>query len=162
MNHWAFEYYEWEYLTFIKKCLTTDWPRIQTGTDEADLALWQKICVVLELDRKAMVDLMLLAHSGEPGRAEANEIMWTILSDLALDGEYEELSPSVSSLVGDARKNLDRPPVGHKDLKFWYWDKYVEPRNKDFAPTQVPPNAYVDCIEDEVPVPPPVCFKTDQ
>ena len=74
MNHPMFPY-SWVHLWFIKTWLTTVWTNIQTGTDVATLDTWQCIFVYLGLDRKAIVDMMLLAHSGEPGRAEANEIM---------------------------------------------------------------------------------------
>ena len=158
LRHWDFEYYEWVYLDFIKQCLTVDWPRIQGGSSDEDLQLWKRICVMIELDKKAIADLMLLAHSGEAGRCEANEVMWILLSDLCLRDDYEDLSKVTSSLVLNARKNIDRPPNTHRDFKTWYWAKYWVPRNPKFAPSAVPLGAVVQRIEGRAPVPPPDCW----
>ena len=38
---------------------------------------WINICKVLELGKKARVDLFLLAQSGPVGRTIANYILWT-------------------------------------------------------------------------------------
>ena len=160
LNHWAFPYFEHVYLSFIKQCLTEGWPRIQGGSEPTDLNLWKRICIVLELDRKAMADLMLLAHSGEAGRTEANEVLWTLLSDHALRDDYEDLSKMTSSLVLTARKNMDRPPGTHKDLKTWHWAKYWVPRNPKFAPSAVPQGAVVQNLDDKEPIPPPECWTT--
>ena len=74
-----------------------------------------EISQTLELDRKAQVDLFLLAHSGEAGRSEANEILWELLSIGALTPDHKDLSNKTNSLVGKARRYLDRPPHWHPD-----------------------------------------------
>ena len=61
---------------------------------------------------------MLLAQSGLVGRTYANKILWSLLSNWALDPTYEDLSHKVSSEVGWARRNFDRPPRGNRDLKW--------------------------------------------
>ena len=76
------------YLKFIHESLTEDWGIIQGGTDNEALDKWLTIFSTIELDRKVQVDLMLLAQAGLAGRAEANEIMWDILSVWALKPEY--------------------------------------------------------------------------
>ena len=100
--------------------------------------LWLEIFVVLELDRKAQCELMLLAHSGEVGRAEANEVLWEILSAWALDHEYLDLSSKVSSLVKRARRNFDRPPRDHRDREWWSWECLRVPRHPHFGPRGAP------------------------
>ena len=133
-NHPSWEYYECQYLLFIRKCLTHDRPTIQGGVDNRARYLWERIVTTLELDRKATVDLVLLAHSGEVGRAEANEILWNLLAHWALKDAYEDCSHLVSKQVSIARKNIDRPPGSHPDRDWWCWAMYREPRNAAFAP----------------------------
>ena len=67
-NHPAVAFYEHRFLVWVKDTLTTQWPLIQGGNDDEALALWLSIFWVLELDRKATLDLMLLAHQGGVGR----------------------------------------------------------------------------------------------
>ena len=159
MNHWNFPYFELKYLQFIKKCLTDDWALIQGGHDEETLRLWQRIFETLEIDRKAMVDLMLLAHSGESGRAEANEILWWLLSHWALKPDYEDLSHKVTSEVTQARRKFDRPPANHRDLAWWRWSLYWEPRAPRWGPRAAPaPWARVRAGPGGEPVAPPDCW----
>jgi len=124
---------EW-YLKFIHKCLTVDWTTLQCGTDNGTLNKVCQIFRVLELDRKAIMDWFLLAHSGIVGRTEANYILWYIL-DLALQKPYLNLSNKVSALVGASRKTFDRPPKDHGDRRFWAWHLLEEPHRWDFSPT---------------------------
>ena len=142
LNHWNFAYYENVYLQFIKQCLTVNWALIQGGVGPEALELWYLIFLTLELDRKAQVDLMILAHSGEAGRSEANELLWTLLSIWALRPEYEDLSHKCSSLVSRARRWLDRPPRDHQDRQWWRWEKYWVPRHPQWSPRAVPQGAY--------------------
>ena len=44
---------------------------------------------LLELDRKAIRDLMLLAHCGVVGRTAFNDITWALLSQHGLQREYK-------------------------------------------------------------------------
>ena len=126
-NNPYFEYFEFKRLMFLRNCLTLKWYRLMTGTSPGDLALWLEIFLVLELDRKAQFDLFLLAHSGEVGRTYANEVLWLLMSDWALEKSYRDLSNKVSHEVGARRILFDRPPDGHKDLKTWGWSLLVKP-----------------------------------
>eukprot|EP00972_Heterocapsa_arctica_P099118 14627674-Heterocapsa_arctica.AAC.1 len=103
MNHWFFGFYEWRHLKFIKECLTTDWAILQGGSDAAALRKWIVIFEFLEFDRKAVMDLMLLAHSGLVGRSRADQVLWEVLSVWALKPSYYDLSHKVSHLVTMAR-----------------------------------------------------------
>ena len=89
---------------------------------------------VLELDRKAIMDWFLLAHSGLVGRTEASYVLWNIL-ELALKKPYLNLSNKMTSLVGTSRRSFDRPPRNHPDSRIWAWHLYEEPRYWDFSPT---------------------------
>ena len=92
----CFPWFEWHYLRFLGKCLTDHWEDLQRGHSEETLAKILEIFNVLELDKKARVDLMLLYHSGLPGRTSANKVLWMLLSEWALDPTYEDLSHKVS------------------------------------------------------------------
>ena len=147
--------------TVATQCaLTDDWPIIQGGRDEQALRLWMEIFETLELDRKSIVDIMILAHSGEVGRAEANEVLWEILSVWALKDDYMDLSHKVSSLVNRARRNIDRPPRGHRDLEWWQWSCYWEPRAPHWGPRAAPaPGARVLTGHGGEPLQPPLCWE---
>ena len=138
INHPHFGYYEWMYLKFYHKCLTDDWWILQYGRDWRALRLWHAIMVTLELDKKACLDLVLLLHSGAPGRTEANELLWDLMSDWALRPNYQDLSNKVSKEVKVRRRYLDRPPGWHDDRTWWCWDKYVTPRHLKWSPKAVP------------------------
>ena len=158
VNHPCAEFYEHWHLKFIYKCLTDDWGLIQGGSDPRARTKWQEVMQHLELDRKAMVDLFLLAHSGEAGRAEANEILWSLLSIWALKPEYEDLSHKTSSLVKRARRFIDRPPRTHDDRLSWCWKKTWEPRHPEFMPSAVPRDYSVVKGPGGVPLAPPQCW----
>lgn len=159
MNHPNFGYFEHKYLVFIKGCLVVHWPLIQGGVGLDARDKWREIFMYLELDTKAIKDIMLLAHSGEVGRSEANELLWTLLSHWALKPEYEDLSHKVSSLVGMARRNLDRPPVHHRDSTWWTWQKYLVPRNPQWSPRAVPQGQFrILTGAGGVPLAPPQCW----
>eukprot|EP00972_Heterocapsa_arctica_P042383 6246535-Heterocapsa_arctica.AAC.1 len=64
MNHQWFLFYEMHHLQFIKQSLTVDWPELQAGSTIKALKKWHLIFEWLELDRKSVMDLMTLAHSG--------------------------------------------------------------------------------------------------
>ena len=105
----VFPWFEWHYLKFLHKCLTDYWWLIQGGSDDRAMELWHKVFVVLELDRKARVDIMLLAQSGLVGRSVANELMWDLMSTWALVDCYEDLSHKVSYEIKWRRRTFDRP-----------------------------------------------------
>ena len=108
----------WEhyYLKFLHKNLTTNWASLMFGVDLEAMQLWWEVFQVLELDKKSQLDLLILAQSGPVGRSYANKLLWDVMSNWALDGTYRDLSNKVSNEVNWARKNMDRPPRGHKDL----------------------------------------------
>ena len=84
---------------------------MQAECDQAALNLWLEALLLMEVDAKGQQDLFLLAQCGNEGRAEANELLWNLLSIEALDSDYLDLSHLVSSRVRDARKRFERPPV---------------------------------------------------
>lgn len=160
----CFGWFEWHFLTLIQRTLTEDLLALMTGIDERALRIWWFVMQALELDRKACVDLMLLAHSGVPGRACANWILWELLSDWALRGDYEDLSNKVSSACLRSRKGFDRPPAGDWDLQWWRWSAYEEPPNswRHWDPRRVPPgDIRVQPGPGGVPVRPPDCWVED-
>ena len=97
------------------------------GVDEHAVRLWWEILQVLEIDKKAQLDLLILAQSGPVGRAHANKTLWDLMSNWALNPTYQDLSNKVTNDVGWSRRNMDRPPRGHKDLQWWTWTRYREP-----------------------------------
>ena len=158
ISHESFPYYEWMHLAWIKTCLTLDWPRLQQGTSKEAMEMWMFIFWRLELDRKAQLDMLLLAQLSEAGRTEANEILWSLLSIWALKPDYEDLSSKVSNLVKYARRNLDRPPSWHDDRAWWRWRNYWEPQNRQFGPRAVPARYTILAGPNGVPLPPPQCW----
>ena len=164
LNHPNWRYFEFRRLLFLYNCLTVHWGEIQRGTGPVALHRWLLIFLVLELDRKAQLDLMLLANSGYCGRCEANEILWNVLSYWALKHDYEDLSNKVSQLVGKARRNIDRPPeknkegLWHEDLRWWSWSRYDVPRHPQWGPHAIPHGSSVILEEGtNLPLPPPRC-----
>ena len=134
---------------------------IQFDVDREAMDLWYLIFRVLELDRKAQLDLMLLAQSGHIGRGHANKIMWDLMSKWALDVTYEDLSHKVTNAVGWARKEFDRPPRGHKDAAKWTWKAYDVPTKEMAAwcPTKAPADGWdLRMGANGEPYPPPWCW----
>ena len=157
-RHADIVFYEHRFLCWVKDTLTIDWPLIQGGSDDMALEKWMSIFWVLELDRKAQLDLMLLAHQGEVGRCEANEVLWQLLSIWAIRPNYEELSNKCTSMVYEARRHIDRPPQNHRDLWDWSWSRYCEPRHPQWSPRAVPRDPRVVTGPGGVPLPPPYCW----
>ena len=161
LNDPAWPWWEHYYLKFLHKALTTDWHEIQFGVNQRAIELWWMIMKVLELDKKSQLDLLILAQSGPVGRSWANRIMWNLMSDWALEGTYRDLSNKVSNEVNWARRNMDRPPRGHKDLQWWRWSYYKEPVRKQatWSPLAVPPRAWdLATGPGGEPLPPPHCW----
>ena len=157
----SFQHFEWHYLKFLHKCLTTKWYTIQFGVDDEALNLWYLVFKVLELDQKAQLDLMLLVQSGHIGRGHANQLMWDLMAYWALDDTYEDLSHKVSNQVGWARKAFDRPPVGHRDAEWWSWKAYDVPTKQmePWCPTKRPQGSWdLRMGVDGEPFPPPWCW----
>ena len=116
----------------------------------------------LELDRKAQMDPMLLAHQGEVGRYEANDILWNLLSVWAPKPDYQDLSNKTSSMVTLARKRIDRPPRDHRDMWGWSWSRYCEPQHPQWSPKAVPRDPFGILVKTGpggVPLPPPDCWR---
>ena len=138
MEHNAYRFFEIEYFKYLKWILTHQWHLLQGGDDARATSLWLEVLWVLEIDAKGVTDLFLLAQCGEGGRAEANEILWHLMTFHGLDQEYKDLSNLVSNQVHRARRNFERPPGTHKDRGTWYWERYNHVRNPAFSPLQVP------------------------
>ena len=99
-----------------------------------------------------------MAHLGEAGRAEANEVLWNLLSDWALRPEYRDLSNKASSLVREAREHLDRPPADNPARGQWRRQRYWTPRHKHFSPFEVPQRHTIRTGPYGEPLPPPLCW----
>ena len=158
----TFTWWEHWYLKFLQKKLSLDWRAIQFGTDAHATRLWWEIMQVLELDKKAQLDMMVLAQSGPVGRCHANKIMWDLMSSWATVRTYQDLSNKVSSEVGWARRNFDRPPKGHQDLSWWTWKAYKEPLQKfdHYSPLHAEwaSDKYIKIGTGGEPIPPPKCW----
>lgn len=74
----------WHYLKYLHMTLTSDWTLMQGGAGADTLEKWQDRLVILELDRTAQQDLLLLAHAGLPGKTCTNKIRWGLCSCKAL------------------------------------------------------------------------------
>ena len=159
------KYLEWKSLTWARDIVVLKWHVVQGGYGPEALEVWKEILMALELDEKAVRDLMLLAHSRRVGRAAANGILWHLLSDKALAYDYEDLSPAVSSLVTNARLYIDRPPDAHHDIQTWRWPNYEEPRHQDLrfdpqiAPDTLKRRFEILVGEGGVPLEPPTCWR---
>ena len=159
-NIQSFRWFEHKFLCWVHEVLTYHWGSVQGGRNAHTAHLWQQIFHTLELDRKAQGDLMLLAHEGEVGRSEANEILWDLLSRWALRPEYEDLSHKTTHLVSQARRRIERPPEEHWDRGRWRWNQYYEPRHPQWSPKAVPRNYTVLKGPGGVPLAPPQCWGT--
>ena len=156
-------YWEHFYLKFLHKNLTFFWQDLMFGVDLHAITLWWEIFQVLELDKKSQFDLLHLAQSGPVGRAYANKILWDLMSNWGLQRAYRDLSNKVSNEVNWARKNMDRPPKGHRDLRWWTWSAYREPqsRMRAWCPTTSIPARWDLCMgPGGEPMPPPHCWGT--
>ena len=156
-----FAYFEHQHLRFLHTSLTRDWYILQGGSDAVSLEKWDMCLKYVELDRKAKVDLMLLAQSGLPGRTLANKILWYLLSEWALEPDYEDLSHKVTREVAKARQTFDRPPAGGKDLVWWRWWRLEDPHHSDerFSPKSVPRGRwYLRMGPGQKPLAPPECW----
>ena len=120
----GWEWIEWKFLQTIHWILTARWYIIQGGMDDYALEEWMALMNLLELDRRARMDLFLLAQSGYFGRALANKTLWEILTGPAIDPPYWDMSHRVTQLVRIARRKFERPPRDHPDLKWWDWSCY--------------------------------------
>ncbi len=104
-----FRWFECKYLMFLHQNLTDHWPDLQRGHSPETMERLALIFKVLELDRKARVDFMLLYHTGLVGRTCANKVLWLLLSAWATDGRYRDLSNKVSQVVNLMRQTFERP-----------------------------------------------------
>ena len=135
------------------------------GIDEHATRQWWEVMQVLELDKKAQLDLMVLAQSGPVGRCHANKVMWDLMANWALVRTYQDLSNKVSNDVTWAFKDFHRPPPGHQDLAWWRWKFYKEPGLKveHFSPLHK--KKVSDCSvaigEGGEPKPPPHCWQEE-
>ena len=156
-----FPYYEHYYLVWLQWTLTDGWWILQHGMGQEALSAWLRIMKFLELDMKAMRDLFLLAQAGYVGRTHANKVLWNILSGPACDPKYQDLSNLVTNLVYQARRDFDRPPREHRDLRWWDWSCYRDlwPWDRRWAPTAAPNRPWhVVRGPGGKPLPPPDCW----
>ena len=121
---------------------------------------------MLDIDEKSMIDMFLLLHSGEVGRASANKLLWDCLSSWALCGDpHKDISNLVTHEVGVARRVFDFPKAGMNDA--WNWDhmrlsdETREPFRRDVVPQQGEHWTLAKDLGD-APMPPPCCFNRQQ
>ena len=104
-------YWTWQYKCALKRILVWQWRDMQQYYDAHTTLKWVHAMQLMELDRKAQRDLILLAYSGHKGRTLANKLMFQLLSYKALsDPDYENLSSWVSHEINLLRRTMDRPP----------------------------------------------------
>ena len=160
-------YFELEFLHLMKQYATDMWPSVSGGDDQDSLDLTKKLYVALELDEKAIMDLMLLAQSGEVGRAEYNYLVWKLITEIAIEPPYKDLSHKVSQMALIARGHFDRPPAQNWGLRAeWGWSYLMKPRFWDWSPCAVPDeylrgDEQVLTGEGGMPFEPPWCYKED-
>ena len=171
-QHPCADYFELWYRHCIKILLTDLWWILQGGKDEASCRVWMRACMVLELDRKAKIELFLLLQAGKVGRAYGNKVMWKMLSYYALQKPYKNLSMLMTSQIKWARQSFDRPGRDMPDLKWWQWTCYWDMNYgnlHEWAPESIPNDK--DEYDWQVftgpagrPLPPPQCwgFYNDQ
>ena len=123
-RHPTAEYFELWYRHCIRTLLVDLWYLMQGGTNGEACHLWLRACKVLELDRKAKMELFLLLQQGKKGRAVGNKMMWHLLTDQALRKPYRNLSMLVSNQIKWKRQAIDRPGRQMEDLKWWTWECY--------------------------------------
>ncbi len=153
------EFLEWRYLERLQDFATRKWPIIQGGPPAETLEVLKDIWMHLELDADCWMEALMLLHQGPVGRAELSKVLFKVLTEYAITSEYRNLSCNVSSLLGTSRRYLDRPPDGHKDLKFWSLQRASVSRYPEFLPSSVPHNAVVVTDDGGVPRAPPGCWQ---
>ncbi len=151
------------HLQSCRACLTEEWPSHLAVSSQSHLEQWHFIFEWLELDRKAVLDMFLLCHSGLVSRSEANRILWELLSKWALKDTYLDLSRKVWCLVWEARRGFERPPWANIDCSWWVLRCYTEPRHPEWSPLEVKTDSrgkYLKTFLDGngLPQPPPACW----
>ena len=141
-----FPYWEWVRLNALKDFLTDKLHILLGRRDHYATHQWLCVMDLVDLDRRARVDLMLLAQAGLPGRTEANKILWSLMAEWAVDPSYRDLSAKVTSACGRARLKFDRPPRNHWDNTWWGWSHYTDGCNNDpYCPKNIPDSVGVPC-----------------
>ena len=88
-----FQYWLWFYKSTLKRFLVWHWRDMQKYSDPATTAKWVEAMQIMELDRKAQRDMILLAYTGHKGRTLANKLMFHLLSYKAVgDPDFQNLS----------------------------------------------------------------------
>ena len=161
------EYYELEFLHLMREYATDLWPSLSGGHNEDCEGMTKRLYLALEIDEKGIMDLMLLAQSGEVGRAEYNYIMWRLITDVALNTPYMDLNKKISQMVLNARKHFERPPTKNwEDRHGWGWASYLLPGHWEWSPCAVP-KEYLDGDEmvltgdGGMPLEPPHCYSQE-
>ncbi len=142
----------------MRRLATTDWGLVQGGWWQDAEDLWREAFEYLELDADAVEDLMLLAAQGVCGRAEANEILWSLLTHYGVETPLRDLSSFTSNRVTLARRAIDMPPRDHPDMQRWSWRNAYYPRHPEFSPTQVPRDRRSQGDPQGRPLKPPACW----
>ena len=152
----------WAHRVNLRNIAVEDRYHIQVGYGPVALKAWKGALRELELDADACRDLLLLAATSNAGRAEANNILWTLLVEYGPRADHRDLSPLASSMVRAARIVVDRPPRAHPEAWVWTWRRALDPRREveDYGPLAPPPGA--DLVKrlspGGGPLPPPYCY----
>jgi len=147
-----------ERLLRIQELVTTKWGLLQGGWLRDAELLWIEAFELLDLDADAIEDLALLIAQGVCGRAEANEVLWDLLTNYGVDGPLGDLSAKTSNMVTMARRRLDAPPRDHRDMARWSWRNAWFPKNEDFSPMRVPRDRRSRGDAQGRPLRPPACW----
>ena len=140
-KHPAAEYFELWYKHCIRILLVDLWYILQGGKNDAACQVWLRACKVMELDRKAKIELFLLLQAGKVGRAQGNRVMFKMLSYYALQKPYMNLSRLLTSQIKWARQTFDRPGREMPDMRRWEWSWYwdMDYRNlHEWSPESIP------------------------
>ena len=89
--------------------------------------MWYQLLRILDVDYESMRELFLTLHSGDPGRAVCNYILWWLLTRVGVEDSQENLSHYLSSTLKDLRKKFDIPPFQPGGYDFrekdnWNWE----------------------------------------
>ena len=128
IEHPRYEFLLWVKRASCKKAIFEDWYILQSGSSEKALKLWYQLLRILDVDACSMQELFLTLHSGDPGRAVCNYLLWWLLSRVGVEDDQMDISNYVSTTLKDLRKKFDIPPFHERSFEFrdpqemWDWE----------------------------------------
>ena len=159
VDHPSYKYLEWKQRTEILSYTTNFWPIVQGCSDDEALEYWKDIATLLEFDEMTWRHLILMVHQGVAGRACANYLLWSLLTEYSIKS-HKDINHKAMSLIGEYRKFIDRPPKWHDDAKNWTFERSLQPTEviKEFCAEMVPDAPQVTTSPEGEPLPPPYCW----